>query len=280
VKRFFTKYGLMALAAATAVTVTLSLITFFSSNTNLLENILGTLSAPFRSISTSVAGWVDDKVRFAEEFDTLQEENRELRIRIAEIEEQLRQAQEDSEENRRLRELLELREQRRDLGELEAASVVERGGSNWESTMTLSKGTSSGVEAGDCAITEEGHLVGVITEAGLNWSTLLTVVDTDSSVGARVFRTKEIAVAMGDFSLMGEGRLKLTYLPADASLLAGDLVVTSGIGGYYPGGLVIGSVEELVVDDGGLSQYAVVAPAARLEELEQVFIIKNFNIVE
>ena len=279
-KRFFTKYGLMALAAVTAVAVTLSLITFFSNNTNILENMVGIVSSPFRSASAAVAQWVDEKTRFQSEFDAMKAENQELRNQIAAMEEQLRQAQKDSEENRRYRELLELREQRRDLSDFETATVVERDGSNWTAAMTLSKGTSSGVEEGDCAITEEGYLVGVITEAGTNWSYLLTVVDTDSSIGAQVFRTKETAVAEGDFSLMQEKKLKLTYLPAGASLLAGDLIVTSGIGGHYPGGVVIGSVEELVVDDGGLSQYAIVEPAARLDELEQVFIIKNFEIVE
>ena len=69
-------------------------------------------------------------------------------------------------------------------------------------------------------------------------------------------------------------------LPAGASLMAGDLVVTSGLGGYYPSGLVIGSVEELVVDEGGLTQSAVLVPSADLEELVQVFVIKSFEIVE
>ena len=235
-KRFFTKYGLLALAAATAVTVTLSLITFFSSNTNVLENIVGVVASPFRSASAAVAEWVDGKLRYASEFDALKEENQELKIQIAEMEEQLRQAQRDSEENQRLRELLDLQEQRRDLSDIETATVVERSTSNWTASMTLSKGTSSGVEVGDCAITEEGYLVGIISEAGSNWSKLLTVIDTDISIGAQVFRTRDTAVAQGDFTLMQEGRLELTYLPADAGLMVGDLVVTSGLGDTIPPG--------------------------------------------
>ena len=74
--------------------------------------------------------------------------------------------------------------------------------------------------------------------------------------------------------------LKLTYLAAGATLLAGDLVVTSGLGGYCPSGLVIGSVEELVADEGGLTQYAVIKPAAQLEDLVQVAVVKSFEIVE
>ena len=281
-KRFLTKYGLLALAAATVVAVILSLVTYFSSNTNALENLVGVVASPFRTASAAVAEWVDGKLRYAAEFDALQEENQALKTQIAEMEEELRQARRDSEENQRLRELLDLRERRRDLTDFETATVVERSASNsnWTASMTLSKGTSSGIEVGDCAITEEGFLVGVISDAGTNWSTLLTVVDTDTSIGAQVFRTRDIAVAQGDFALMREGRLTLTYLPAGASLMAGDLVVTSGLGGYYPSGLVIGSVEELVVDEGGLTQSAVLVPSADLEELVQVFVIKSFEIVE
>ena len=74
-RRFFTKHGLMVLAAAAAVMVILSLVTFFSNNTNALTNVVNVIAAPFRSASAAVSGWVDDKVRFAREFDALEEEN-------------------------------------------------------------------------------------------------------------------------------------------------------------------------------------------------------------
>ena len=70
----------------------------------------------------------------------------------------------------------------------------------------------------DCVIDETGALVGVVSDVGTNWCTVLTIVDTDTSMGARVFRTKDLGLAQGDFSLMGENRLRLDYLPADSSL--------------------------------------------------------------
>ncbi len=274
------KYGFAVLATATVVAVALSLMTFLSNHINVLENAAGTVAAPFRSAAAFVADWIDDQLRYVEDFDELRRENKELRRQIAEMEEQLRQAQEDSEENQRLRELLDLRERRRDLSDFETATVIERSVSNWSAVMTLSKGASSGVEEGDCVLSSEGYLVGFITKVGSSWSTLQTLVDTDASMGAQVFRSGDIAVAEGDFALMRQNKLKLTYLPAGATLLVGDLVVTSGLGDYCPSGVVIGSVEELVVDEGGLAAYAVIAPAARLEELKQVFIVKSFEIVE
>ena len=131
----------------------------------------------------------------------------------------------------------------------------------------------------DCVVDATGNLVGIVSEVGYNWCTVLTVVDTSTSMGAQVFRTKDLGVAVGDFSLMGDGRLRMDYLPADCQLLGGDLVVTSGLGGYYPSGLVIGSVEEVQKDDSGASSYAVLVPEADLDSLTEVAVIKSFDIV-
>ena len=79
---------------------------------------------------------------------------------------------------------------------------------------------------------------------------------------------------------MSEVQLSLTYVDEPDKLIAGDLVVTSGLGGYYPSGLVIGSVEDVRTDDSGLTQYAVVQPNVRPENLVQVFVITAFDIVD
>jgi len=60
----------------------------------------------------------------------------------------------------------------------------------------------------------------------------------------------------------------------------GDLVLTSGIGGYYPSDLVIGSVQEIRTDDTGLTKYAILAPQVALDQLQQVFVITDFQIID
>ena len=132
----------------------------------------------------------------------------------------------------------------------------------------------------DCAVDCYGNLVGVVTEVGLNWCRLTTILDTGSQLGAMVFRTEETAIAAGDLSLMTEGRLKLSYLPDSSTLIKGDLVVTSGLGGYYPSGLPIGSVEEVRTDDGGLARYAVLTPRCDPDALTDLYIITDFDVVE
>ena len=278
-KHFLKQHGLWILFAAAVIAAGLAMASAFSSATAPLTNLAGILVSPFRSGFTAVAEWFNDKQAYYADYKALEAENAELRKRIAEMEEAVRQSEADSEENARLRSLLNLRPQRKDFA-LESAHVTGHETSNWSSTLTLNRGTAHGVEIGDCVINEEHYLVGVVSEVGYNWCTVLNLIDTDTELGAMIFRTDEIGVASGDFNLMKEGRLKLSYLPADAQLLNGDLIVTSGVVGYYPKGLVIGAVEEVMLDDSGLTRYAVIEPMVDFAELTQVFIVKSFDIVD
>lgn len=247
-KRLLTKYGVIVLSLAVVIAVILSVMAYFSTSASALPNVAGIIASPFRAagsaITETVSGWVD----YFTEFDALKEENEQLKLELAEKEAAIRQAEKDSDENERLRKLLDLREQRRDL-HFESARIVESDSSNWESILTVNKGTAQDVAVGDCVVTETGYLVGVVTEAGLNWSTIRTILDSDTSIGATVFRSGQNAVAQGDFALMGQNRLMLGYLGASPDVVAGDLVVTSGLGDYYPSQLVIGTVESVFTGD-------------------------------
>lgn len=278
-KRPVNKFGITVLAVAAAVAVLLSVMSYFSSTAAALPNLTGIIAAPFRSVAASLSDTVRQWTDYLTEFDALQAENEQLRLQIAQMEETVRRAEADRDENVRLRELTGLRQQRRDL-QWESARVLVQDVSNWSSLLTVNKGTSHGVEKGDCVVTEAGYLVGVVTEAGYNWSTVRTILDSETSIGALVFRTGGTAVAQGSFDLMGEGRLALDYLGSEPDVVAGDLIVTSGLAGYYPSQLVIGYVEEIRASDNGLAQYAVLRPEAELAGLTQVFIVTSFDITD
>ena len=279
-KRFLEKRGLWLLLAIAVVAVTLAAMSIFSSTASPLGNIVGVITSPFRSAAQSVADWYNEKQDYFADNRALRAANEELKRQIAEMQADVRDAETALEENERYREMLGLREKHRSF-ELESARVLNRSRSNWTSSLTLNCGTDYGIAVGDCVITERYELVGVVSEAGYNWCTVLTVIDTDSSLGARVFRTGDVGLAQGDFALMGQGLLELSYLPNEGSqLLPGDLVLSSGLGGYYPADLTIGSVREVRTDDSGAASYAVVQPAADLETLTQVFVEKDFEIVD
>lgn len=269
----------MVLSAAVVAAVLLSVMSYLSATSAPLPNLAGIVVSPFRSFSAAVSETFQRWTGYFVGVDALREENEQLKQQIAKMEETVRQAQADRDENVRLREVAQLREQRRDL-HLESARVLVQDVSNWCSQLTINKGESQDVAVGDCVLTETGYLLGMVTETGTNWATVRTILDSDSSIGALIFRNGSSAMAQGDFSLMGKGRLSLTYLGTEPDVVAGDLVVTSGLGEYYPSQLVIGYVEEVRTSENGLAQYAVVKPEADLDGLVQVYVVTSFDIVD
>lgn len=277
-KNFLQKHGLWVLFAAAVISVVLALMSVFSYTSSPLANVANVIASPFRAAYTGIADWFNDKQNYYRDTTALEEENAALKKQLAEMEAAIRQAEKDSAENERLKQLLGLQAQRPDLtSDLQAAIITEHTVTNWTASLTVDKGTNHGLEVNDCVISETGALVGLISEVGTNWATILTLVDTDTSLGAQVFRTGDLGLAQGNFSLMGENRLRLEILPADCTLLGGDLVVTSGLGEFYPAGLVIGSVAEVQVDDSGATSYAVLEPAVDFSELTEVFVIRSFD---
>ncbi len=153
------------------------------------------------------------------------------------------------------------------------------GASNWSSTLTLSKGSDSGIEVGDCVMNESGALVGQVIETGSTWATVRTVIDVDMSVGGYVSGSGATAMVLGDFTLMQQGCARFGYLAEGMSIFTGDTVLTSGKGGAFPAGLVVGTITDVRTEAGGQQTYGVITPACDLGELLQVFVIKDFDVV-
>ena len=279
-KDFFRQNGILIVIIA----VLLALVTAVSSIllggvANPISNLVGIVTTPVRNGINAVANWTQERYSDAFEREQLKEENERLKQEVAALQEQARQAEAALQENERLRNLLELQPKEWSCDKA-AAMVTARSTSNWESTLTIGKGSAAGIAVDDCVVDEYWNLVGVVAEVGENWATVRTLVDSDTEMGGQLARTGGAAILEGDFALMGEGRLKLTYLPENSELIAGDLVTTSGRGGVYPAGLVAGHVEEVRTDASGMTRYAVIAPETDLDGLQQVFVITDFTVNE
>lgn len=279
-KKFLRHNGIWVLLAALLLTAAIGIGSIFFPNlTGPAGRALGTLGTPFRAAATFVTDRISAVRDYTLRYHELEEQVAELESRIAQMDEENRQAQIALEENERLRKLLELREAHRDFV-YESAMITGRSETSWSSTLTLSKGSSSGIETQMCVVTEDGYLVGVVTETGSNWSTVTAIIDPGISIGATVVRTEESAILTSDLDTMSQGLCKLDYLDAAADLETGDQVMTSGLGGVYPSGVMIGTVRETGATSSGMERYAVIAPSAHLDELKQVFVVKSFDVVE
>ena len=279
-KDFFRQNGILLLVIAFLLSVLIGVLSFaMGGQADPLTNLVNTVISPVRGGVSAAADWLEGVYGYVFRYGEMEQELTDLRARVRKLEEEVRQGEEAVRENEQLRALLDLTARHRSFV-LEDVRVTARFTSNWESKLTLSKGSDHGIEAGDCVITETGVLVGIVDKVGVNWSTVSTIIDTDTEIGGIVTRTYSAGVLEGDLSLMNQGRLKLNYLPEGAQLVSGDEVLTSGRGDMFPSGLMVGQVEGVFTDPSGKTRYAVVQPAVALDTLIEVFVIKDFDITE
>ena len=273
-KEYLKKYG-VRMGIVVAASAFLILVGAAARNgIGLVQNLTGIVAAPMQKVLSSTVNWFNSIYGYLYDYDALMAENESLRMQLAEAQQSAREGIEASEENVRLREALELRQAHRDYV-LESAKVVL-----WSSSFTISKGRSSGIELGDPVITEYGALVGQVTELGENWATVSTLIDVDMSVGAYVGSSGSSGMVVGEYALMMDKTAKLTFLADGAQIFVGDEVLTSGSGGAFPAGLVIGTITNVQTEAGGQIEYGIVVPQCELDSLVQVFIIKDFEVVE
>ncbi len=277
-KRNGIRMGIIVFAVALLIGVS-RLTRTGAGEISLFQNATGVVKAPIQKVLSSVVNWMDTMYNYLYEYDSLVAENESLRSQLADAQESAREGIEASEENVRLRQLLNLREQHTDF-QMESSKVVLWSSSNWASSFTISKGESSGIEFGDPVVTEYGAVVGQITEVGETWATVSTLIDVDMSVGAYVGSSGSSGMVVGEYSFMKDKVAKLTFLADGAQIFVGDEVLTSGSGGAFPAGLIIGTITNVQTEEGGQIEYGIVQPQVDLDSLVQVFIIKDFEVVE
>ncbi len=239
------------------------------------EAVVGTFVTPIvkasASISDSVAGFFNSIVNAKD----IEEENKELRSELAQAYKNLSDYEKAKKENEQLKKVLGIKEKNPDY-EMEAATVIGRDSASAFGKFTVNKGSLNGIELNSPVITEDG-LVGVITEVGPTYSVVTTILDPDINVGIYNSRTQETGVISGSADLVGNGRTKLKMLPRDTALLSGDIIETSGIGGVFPSGILIGTVKSIGAENSGVSMYAEIEPIVDVTSVSDVVIITEFS---
>ncbi len=240
-----------------------------------LENLAGTFVTPIQNFCATIAKYSGNFVRAYTEYDALAQENSKLKSELASAGALIRDAEEYAKENQSLKAMLGIAESHTDF-EFAACLVVGSDQNGYSHTLTLNKGSADGLQKKDLVMTADG-VVGYINELGLTWSKVTTVLDSSCEIGAIVTRTQDIGVLDWDYTLSEDGLLKLAYLDTSVVLTGGDAVETSGVGGVFPKGILLGRVRELRTESHGISQYAVLEPAVNVEQVSTVFVITNFE---
>ena len=209
------------------------------------------------------------------EYEALAAENEALKEKLAQMEDEARRADAVSRENDRLRELAGLLDDHEDYVVQEAYIIAWNSG-DWSNTLTINRGSAAGIEPNMCVITSNGQVIGLVQEVGPNYAIIKTVLDSSLEISATIASSGYSGMVKGNYVDGNENYLRMDYLPSSAVIRNKDQVVTSG-SIVYPKGLILGYVVDAGFGDTGVAKFAVLEPAADIDTLEQVFIIKDYN---
>ena len=275
-KRFFQSRGFKSISVIVCVLLVVSIL-FGTIGKKLSpqSNFLGAILVPFQKLGNTVSGGVDGLFTAVGRLDLLEEENNQLREEIRVYREQLVEYDDYKRENEFYKQFLEIKEQNNDYT-FQPATITARDNSDASGSFTIDAGSNDGVALHDPVITKDG-LVGYVSQLGVAMSTVTTVLDPQLHVGALVSRTKEAGVVKGATELLERGCCSLSYLSGTSAVTNGDYVITSGSGGIFPKGIIIGVVEEVKKEQASTSLYGVVKPVVNFDTLTQVMVITQFQ---
>ncbi len=273
-KSFFVRaLGVLALALVGAM--------IYSASTGgiatLPEKLIGVVVTPLQSVVTGVSdgvsGFIDRLTGSGdlhERLAALEKENAELRQQIVDYN-QIKQ------ENEWYSEILGLHERQPDYT-FASGRVIGRDPSDVYGNFTISAGTNADVAVNDPVITTDGSLIGVVEEVGLTYAKVRTILDVESKVSAQISRTGDTGYTSShSLDMIREKTITLSTLERSSGAAIGDYIVTSGIGGVYPSGLLIGTVTGVSGAADGMTLNAEVELFADVYDLKQVMVITSFD---
>ena len=273
-RHFFTTKIRIILVLAIVLAIGLAVLTSLT-DINLPNVLVQGVITPLRTGVSKLTDQAEQMYGYIFQYEALAAENAALKEELSQMKDDARLADTLKRENDRLRALNELKSTHEDY-QLVDAYIIAWGSTDWTSTLTINRGTNVGIEAGMCAITENGEVVGLVAEAGPNYAVIKTVLDSSLGISATITSSGYNGMVQGNYVEGREDMLRMNYLPSNAVIRTGDQVVTSG-STVYPRDLILGYVMDADFDDTGVAKFALLQPAADIDTQEQVFILTANN---
>ena len=271
--RILKNKAVMAIVIIAVISAILSVIA--GTGTNPVTNTLNTLASPIQNLFAAALRPVHNHVELLDEMKGYKAENDRLVKEITRLKIENRDVKSYAAENDRLKKLLDLQEKNVDMTTV-AVKTIAKNFEKWDKGITVNKGKSDGIKKGNPVITPEGVL-GIVKEVGENWAKVTTIFDPESAIGAEFTRTGDVGVVEGEAELSETGKCRIEYISATASVINGDILVTSGLGEVYPRGLMIGKVSDVKVDAVGNIEYAIVDPAVDFNNVYEALVVTDFK---
>lgn len=257
------KFFILSAAVAIVLALTASALAVFG-RADLLRSAIGSIAKPFSWCGTQVANAINGFTDVFTEYDRLKEENAALKGELEAIKKEKYSYEVIKEENAWLKQYLSIKTDNPAFI-LSDAEVISREAGNYSTVLMLNRGTIHGIKRGMPVITYDGVL-GHVTEVGLDFCKVTSIIESSSSVGVYVDRSKVQGVVKGDVELRSQGLCTMTY-NAGSDVKVGDRVYTSGgSGSYYPDGLLLGEIISISADEATRTLVATIKTSVDLTE--------------
>ena len=239
------------------------------------QEILSVAVAPFQRAAAAVSNGVSSLWEKYTNIDAILEENEKLTTENAELRGQMVDYDKLKAENEAYKALTNIQEQHPEMSYV-SSFVIGRDQRDSFYGFTLDKGSLDGVEANDAITSDEGYLLGVVTEVDLTSCKVMTILHPSFNAAGVVSRTRDNGIITGSADYAAEGLCILSNLSRGTLTKANDQVITTGLGGVFPPDVLVGVVQELVPEASGKSTIAVLKPGADPRTVKHVFIITNY----
>ena len=239
------------------------------------QEILSVAVAPFQRAAAAVSNGVSSLWEKYTSIDAILEENEKLTAENAELRGQMVDYDKLKAENEAYKALTNIQEQHPEMSYV-SSFVIGRDPLDSFYGFTLDKGSLDGVEANDAITSDEGYLLGVVTEVDLTSCKVMTILHPSFNAAGVVSRTRDNGIITGSADYAAEGLCILSNLSRGTLTKANDQVITTGLGGVFPPDVLVGVVQELVPEASGKSTIAVLKPGADPRTVKHVFIITNY----
>ena len=237
----------------------------------IIESILSEIISIPQKGYTYAKSWITNDMNFFKQIEDLQAENEKLKTENEELNAKLINYEVILSENLILKEHVNLTESYPDYKVI-VADVISESASNWEEIYIINRGEKDGIKPDMVVVAEEG-LVGYVESVTNNTSKVISILDPGNTVSVRTTRTRDSLICKGNSNLSNKNEVKLTKIPTNLTLVEGDRIETSGLGGRYPKGIPIGEVESFNIKKNPVENEAVVEAYVDFNKLETVAII-------
>lgn len=239
--------------------------------TTLLEGLASDIFSLPQRIYQNAKAYITSNDEFFADIDVLKKENEELKAKIEELQQMAIDYEQINAENDVLINHLKLADKYQN-HELIIADIISDAATNWEATYIINKGEKDGIQPGMTVIAEKG-LVGYVETVTKKTAKIISILDAGNSVSSRVMRTRDEVICKGSISSSEKQELKVMNIPMGTTLIKGDKLETSGIGGIYPKGISIGTITEVINKTNPIENEAIIKTEVDFGKLETVGII-------